>query len=217
MSLAQFGPFANVFEASGLPVPGYLVLLNLGGPEVQIVIDRVAKALSQGNSQKWIDALFDDVNWRPHLVGAIAMILNERSSFSCASLWRAIDRGSWVIPQLVVTGFYADPTFVEQCRTRIDTAGPISVPQGLSPIERHSATGPAGVSARSSKLLASLVAVGRRIPSMESWLEQACLRSEIQELIKQDIDNSASITSEWLESVTESFAERGRKLSPKAF
>ena len=65
------------------------------------MIDRVEQALSLQGAEEFVDVMFDDPNWRPHLVGAIALILDDGSRLSPTALWHAIDAGSWVIPQLV--------------------------------------------------------------------------------------------------------------------
>src|SRR5436190_18435423 len=72
----KFGPFARVFEKGELEVPGHLELLGLNSSGAQIVIDRIVVAMKIGDTQRWLTALLHDVNWRPHLVGAIALLLD---------------------------------------------------------------------------------------------------------------------------------------------
>jgi hypothetical protein len=113
MPLEKFGPFASAFEKGQLAVPGHLALLSLRGPESDVVIDRIQTAMRSEDPRRWVDALFDDPNWRAHLVGAIALLLDAGSRLSTAPLWHAIDAGSWVTPQLVVTAYFTDPSFRE--------------------------------------------------------------------------------------------------------
>jgi len=209
MPLAEFGPFAEVFARGELAVPGHLELLGLHQPGAQVVIDRIQRALSLGPSQPWIDALFGDANWRPHLVGAIALILDNRRTLTPASLWHAIDAGSWVLPQLVVSAYLIDPDFPARCRDRIRAGAPVTPPSGLSPADRHSATGQGSTCDRSAKLLASLVTVGRRLPSLSTWIDSECSRSDLVALLTQDVDNAPGICNGWLGKLVEQFEIRG--------
>jgi hypothetical protein len=215
MSLSSFGPFADVFAKGELEVPGYLELLSLHRTSAQIVIDRIECAMSHDDPCPWVHALFDDPNWRPHLVGAIALIVDDGRHLPVAGLWRAVDAGSWVTPQLVVTAYLVDSSFSDQCRLRFANSAPIAAPAGLSPIERHSATGPGGIRQRSAKLVASLAALGSRVPSMSTWLGQVGATPEIANLIADDVDDSGNIAKEWLTAVESQFALRGRALKPK--
>jgi hypothetical protein len=133
-----------------------------------------------------------------------------------APLWRAIDAGSWVTPQLVVTAYFADPKFTEQLIARLNQRCEIAVPSGLSPVARHSATGPGGAVHRSAKLLASLLCIGKRLPALSSFLERACEEPDLAELLGKDIDNSSTITDHWYTQLTTHFASRQRELTPRA-
>jgi hypothetical protein len=103
MALTEFGPFAIAFDRGELKVPGYLELLGLNDNDSQVVIDRIERASATGDPRPWVDALLNDANWRPHLVAAIAFLLDDRDTLDRHLLWKAIDSGSWVTPQLVVT------------------------------------------------------------------------------------------------------------------
>jgi len=216
MPLPEFGPFAEVFARGQLAVPGHLELLGLHQPGSQVVIDRIQRALAHGPSQGWIDALFGDPNWRPHLVGAIALILDNRETLEPAGLWRAVDAGSWVLPQLLVSAYFVDPDFPARCRDRLRAGAPVAPPEGLSAVERHSATGPGSALDRSAKLLASLTSVGRRVPSLRDWIDIECSRPELSRLISQDVDNASQICDDWLEQVVDQFQLRGVRLVPAA-
>jgi hypothetical protein len=216
MSLEKFGPFASAFENGQLAVPGYLALLNLDGPDTDVVIDRIQSSMRSEDLVRWVDALFDDPNWRAHLVGAIAVLLDGGARLTAAPLWGAIDAGSWVTPQLVVTAYFADPNFPEHLIARLDHRCEIAVPSGLSPFTRHSATGPGGAVHRSAKLLSSLLCIGKRLPALASFLERASAEPDIAELLGKDIDNSSTITDRWYTQLTAHFASRQRELTPRA-
>lgn len=215
MSLSKFGPFATVFTQSPRSVPGHLELLGLQHDTAQVVIDLIQAVVSTGEAGGWIDALFDDPNWRPHLVGAMALILDDSQHFAPTGLWRAVDAGSWVTPQLVVTAYFIDREFPQRLVERIETMCPVSVPESLTPLERHSATGPADPIHRSAKLMTSLVFMGRRLPSLSTWLDATCANARIAELLAQDVDAAANICEDWLEQLQLQFARRGRQLKPK--
>lgn len=220
MTLPQFGPFAAVFEKGELAVPGHLELLHLHQPGAQIVIDRVERALSTGDPARWVAALFRDVNWRPHLVGAIALLLEQSGTLDRSLLWRAIDAGSWVTPQLVVTAVFVDPSFPERARVSVDEQCPGSVPAGLTPAERHGATG--RTRGPSAKMLASLLAASAAIPSLERWAADLQRDARVEQLRKKDVwtedewNSSSEIAVSWMSNVRRAFLERGRTLAPRA-
>ncbi len=216
MVLDAFGPFAAVFPQGELDVPGYLELLHLAEPSAQIVLDRIEVALAAGDPRSSLDALFDDPNWRPHLVGAVALVLDGGRHLSTASLWRAVDAGSWVTPQLIVSAYFVDPAFPAHCRLRVERGAPIAVPVGSSPAERHSATGPSGTTRRSAKLMASLVAVGLRVRVLAPWLETHRATAAVADLVALDEDGSADIADRWHDALVRQLAQRGRALVPVA-
>jgi len=208
-------PFADAFTQDGLEAPGYMYLLGLGDAATQVVIDRIERALAGGAFQ-FVDGLLDDPNWRPHLVGAIALILDDGDHLDARSLWRAIDAGSWVNPQLVVTALMVDREFPIRLVERVESSCPISPAPGLSPIERHSATGPGNTRLRSAKLLASLLSVGTALPSLSSWIAGVREEPRVIELLQLDFDNAPSIAASWQTNLVEQFFVRGRLLKPKA-
>jgi hypothetical protein len=216
MPISKFGPFAGAFEKGELTVPGHLELLNLHGPGADVVIDRIQLALLTEEPRRWVDALFDDPNWRAHLVGAIAILLDGGARLDTVAMWRALDSGSWVTPQLVVTAYFADPVFPEHLIERVKRRCEVTVPSALSPVERHSATGPGGTVHRSAKLLVSLLSMGKRLPALSSFLQQASAEPDLAALLEKDIDNAAAITDSWCTQVITHFATRQHVLIPRA-
>jgi hypothetical protein len=190
-SLEQFGPFAHAFTRNARSVPGHLELLGLQGRAAQVVIDRIERALARDGAFRFVDVLFDDPNWRPHLVGAVALILDDGDHTLVRALWRAIDAGSWVIPQLVVTALMIDRDFPARLVERVEASC-------------------------SAKLLASLLSVGAAVQSLGSWIAGAREEPRVVDLLKQDVDNAPSIAEGWQKRLVEHFALRGRVLKPKA-
>jgi hypothetical protein len=212
MSLEDsFGPFAQVFKCDDSEVPGHLKLLGLAEPGAQIVIDRIANALQCDDSTRWVAALLGDVDWRPHLVGAIALLLQP--SLDHRLLWHAVDAGSWVTPQLVVTATFVDPLFREHARSRVAALCPVVVPVGLTPVERHSATGPAGRQARSAKMLASLLAASVEFPDLAQWREEALQDERVTDQLALDREGGERIVRSWSAAVRNAFLARGTRLS----
>jgi hypothetical protein len=205
----RFGPFARVFEKGELEVPGHLELLGLHSSGAQIVIDRIVAAMKLGDTQRWLVALLHDVNWRPHLVGAITLLLDP--TLDSSVVWDPIDRGSWVIPQLVVTAAHVDPRFRERVRERVDAQCPVIVPSGLSPVERHSATGPERHVQRSGKMLASMLAMSVEFGDLAEWRVRVQQDERSKQLLAADAswNNSDSIVVSWLDALRAVFRARG--------
>jgi hypothetical protein len=209
---AEFGPFAAVLKSPGGPAP--LVLLSMRSVEVGAVIGRVEQALAADDAVRGVDALFASPDWRPHLIGAAALILDAGRRLDPSSMWKAVDAGSWVTPQLVTTAYLVDPSFADRVRERIDAKCAVAVPSNLSPTERHRATGPATPEQRSAKLLASLVRIGMLAPALTGWLRTAASRPELAALQAADRDKSGNIAENWLKNVESQFRSGGRPLEP---
>lgn len=208
----EFGPFAAVLKAPGEPAP--LTLLSMRGADVGVVIDRIERALSGDDAVRGAGALFASPDWRPHLIGAVALILDGGRRLDSSAMWKAIDAGSWVTPQLVTTAYLIDPSFGDRLRERIEGKCAVAVPANLSAAERHRATGPATPEQRSAKLLASLVRIGMHAPALTGWLRTASSRPELAALQAADRDKSGNIAENWLSNVDHQFKSRGRALVP---
>jgi hypothetical protein len=195
VTFPEFGPFGAVFEKGDLPVPGYLPLLNLNEHrEVQVAIDRIQRALQAGDPRRWVTALLKDPNWRPHLVAAIAHLLDRKEKLSRVYLWKAIDSGSWVTPQLIVAAMFSDKAFIQRAIKRVESPG-----------------------ARNGKLLASIFGVSKMVPELGEQLEKWKSNSEVREMLDQDAawDESDSIAAHWADVIRKHFASRGIVLEPR--
>jgi len=174
MSLESiYGPFAVVFAKGELDVPGHLPLLSCARPSCQIVIDRIENVLRGGDSARWVAALFEDRNWRPHLVGAIALLLEP--SLAPELLWGAIDRSSWVIPQLVVTATFLDPMFREHARSRVAAS---CLVEPLSGATNQRVPSP--------KMLASLLAASVEFPDLAPWRATVLQDEHAKNMLAED-------------------------------
>ena len=177
--MSRFGPFASVFESGE-----YLTLLHMSS-DAQIAIDRIEQIIGTYDAIPWIRILFEKANWRPHLVGAMALLLDGGRASGIDALWRAIDRGSWVNPQLVVAAYFRDPNFSIAALTRITTR-----PRRFN-----------------SKTLSSLLQIAAEFPSLSALIK------EVQEG-RDGRDQAAATASHWKKEVITEFARRGRFLVP---
>ncbi len=209
MAFSEFGPFAAVLESAPNGVPGYLELLNLNpnSRDTQIVIDQIRDALAVGGAQHWVSALLTDTGWRLHLVAAVAFLLDQSKGLDCAPLWSAIDAGSWVTPQLVVTTLFSDPAFHTKARDRVEGFCPATSPSVLNPDRAYD---------RSGKMLASILSVCSVVPSLAAREASWRAKTEIQALLDADArgERSQLITSHWKSAASAAFLKRGIVLAP---
>jgi hypothetical protein len=202
MSRPDFGPFEPAFALGELPVPRYLCLLNLRAPsETLVVIDRIRVGLDDPRRDAALHALLGQIDWRPHLVAAVALLLVEDPRPFLADLWSAVRAGSWVSPQLLAVAAVRDPNFLTMAAARETEGFVVRPPIGLTPAERHSATGPASVPRRSAKELSALVALCDATSQGAAWAAHVRAEPELQRLIAADVDRGGDIATRWLASV----------------
>ncbi len=213
MSGFGFGPFDRLFGAGHKDLPAYLRLLHCRDPDVQTAIDWIEEALAlcQEDRKKWITALLCEGNWRPHLVGILAILLAPDEELS-SYLWQAIDQGSWVMPQLSICALLCDQHFAREAKNRLTKGCPVLAPKFDTALRRHVEYGPTGMTSRSGKMAASLLALCEMLPSMTPWVAEFHGSELCRELLALDVDNSEEIVKKWLGSVQRLFAARGREL-----
>lgn len=198
----DFGPFTQVFERGELPVPGYLCLLNLSKPdEALTVIRRIQLALTQPGYEPALRELLGEVNWRPHLVAAVALVLMDNPQPYIVDLWSVIRAGSWVSPQLVAVAAARDPDFIATVVQRAAQALPVVPLAGLSPAERHSATGPSSTHQRSAKELSAALALCEATGQNAPWVESVRADPSMVRLLEADIDQGGDIAVHWMTSL----------------
>jgi len=127
-----------------------------------------------------ITALFQG-GWRPELVGGIAMLTVASTTATLKALWQAIDRGSWVSPQLVVIASLLDPGFVDQAKRRLLTRCPIA--QGdrhaMAPTTAHVHHGPDDDRERSAKTFGALLQRLWQHPEDREWLKSRLTLADV--------------------------------------
>ena len=196
----EFGIFEPVFQSAH----GYLSLLNLHGDDAGQSVALVEDCCSR-TSDPYLDIcrLLAETNWRPHLVAAVAVFVLGCHRDAVRLLWHRIDTGSWVTPQIGATLFEVDPDFSAQARKRLETGCPLDASDliAMSPIERHSATGPADIVHRSAKPARSLLHLVQMISPRRVWMDDLRASTDLQSLLGEDIDGSDAITDGWLRRI----------------
>lgn len=195
----KFGPFARVFDRGELRVPGHLVLMNTTKPEeTAVVVRRIEGVLQAGGYEGGLRALLSDVNWRPHLVGAVAMVLMDDPLPFVAGLWQAVRHGSWMSPQLLLVLSAVDPDFWSACDDRAACWFDIQRPPGaMSAAAAHSARGPGNVSSRAGKELSALVAIAEEASAGAAWLARVQGDPRCEATLAADIDKAGQIVRFW--------------------
>jgi hypothetical protein len=177
---SEFGPFSVMFEPGGLDVPAYLELLNLSHRDGAVAALRRLRAVLDASewSEAHLEALLGGLNWRPHLVGAVASLMLEYSHKKVPWLWRTLDKGSWVAPQICTALSFVQPSFVETARTRILA---LNEPRP------------------NCKVIASLLGLLRLEPAHLELVVEAEGRPDVRELLERDraLDNSDRIVERW--------------------
>lgn len=198
----EFGIFEEVFD----DWRGYLPLLNLASNDPHEAVELVRKCCHKMSDPfPDICRLLGDKNWRPHLVAAVAMIISGYQKNAVDLLWRQIDLGSWVTPQLGVALFLVDANFSVQAHIRLEAGCPIDTSDlvSMNPLERHSAAGSSESLDRSAKSAATLLYLLKIMPPEPDWLLEIRASEKMRDLLARDIDNSDGITESWLHRIKE--------------
>lgn len=186
-------------RVKAMSVPEHLILLHLDGKKMQVVLAHIRDDLKASADQcQHIRQRFENADWRGHLISAVAMLLaDDCSNLPVADLWSSFDGGSWVAPQLAATASLVDKDFIRHARTRVEARCPITVPNGLSPLERHVATGPHGEYHRRCKALAALLTLLRNSPAQSDWIDAISQNDDISSMLKDDADEAGLIAKYW--------------------
>jgi len=198
--LAAFGPYAALFEPLQDVVLPYLTLLHMGDGArkvVQCIKDVVG---SNEDLEAATSVLLRDENWRPHLVGAVAVYLGVQTAETLEQVWRTLDAGSWVVPQLAAVLSLVDRHFLTASLERLTKRCPIiKYPdyETSDPIEGHVARGPANTSERSCKAVSSLLFLLSKDYPEDRDVVVLMNDPGIAEMIADDVDDGARIALEW--------------------
>lgn len=196
-SYEEFGPFAAVFRPLYGQAAPYLSLLRCMD-SVDRLIAKIRDLSATEDAAKFAAVLLRDVNWRPHLVGAVASYF-LRSAEVSDQLWRTVDAGSWVTPQLVVILSLSDSQFLERSLDRLEAGCPcVDDRAGCeSEIESHIARGPATDEERCSKAASALWAIVSREYIENPRTVRLSANPSLHSLISTDVDNGGEIALDW--------------------
>lgn len=197
--MAGLGAFDPLFERGAATIPGYLLLLGVRD-DTPIAIGQIETAIAasgEGAAYQVIQMLRNP-NWRPQLVGGVAMLVG-RLSGHLPELWCALDRPCWTSPQLAAVASRLDPSFLSNARMRLEMGCEMNVQDAsaMSPLARHSALGPTSLTAHSYKMVSVLTALCSTEPGTEEWLPELLSRPEIIHALEQDFDHGGAIAIRW--------------------
>jgi hypothetical protein len=209
--MGGFGSFDPLFGARPGSVPGYLMLLGVR-EDTSVAINEIRAAISSNDEgiEQQIEQMLGDLNWRPQLVAATAILVGELSQLLPA-LWSALGRPCWTSPQLAAVASKIDTDFISKAKTRLEDGCKMNVREAaaMSPIARHSALGPASVAAHSPKLMSALVSLCSMDAAAEDWLPELISRPDAKEVLERDKDHAGAIAVRWRAGMDELLGRLG--------
>lgn len=156
----------------------YLALLSMRGAEIPVEVERLRslfKEVPEVTLENDIISLLSAVNWRYHNIACVFIALGFSSSRILEALWKRVNEGSWVSPQLAATAALVDSEFKTKASALIASSK---------------------TNYKSIVALAELLKKRHRTRFL--W---GVARSNIRAARKYDRDNSGAIALGWLESL----------------
>ncbi len=185
-------------------VPRYLLLLNVA-PGAREAVDAIRHSAIQSGDRldAEIAALLAQNNWRPQLVGAVAILIAGANDARLAALWGAIDRPCWTSPQLVAAASLVDVDFEARARMRLDRRGALDARdvESMPWPARHSALGPGSIQRHSAKVLAALLRVCEQRASATHWIGPYAANEELRRIVATDADGGGFIAATWRDAI----------------
>lgn len=156
----------------------YLALLSMRGAEIPAEVERLRslfKEVPEETLENDIITLLSAVNWRYHNIACVFIALGFSSSRILEALWKRVNEGSWVSPQLAATAALVDSEFETKASSLV---------------------------ASSKTNYKSIVALAELLKQRHKkrflW---GVARSNIRAARKYDRDNSGAIALGWLNSL----------------
>lgn len=223
--MERLGAFAHFWDNE----PRHLSLLGLTDDRSEEAIRELLSILGSSSAiAAELHQLLRDNDWRPQLVGAVALAFGAGDASHHDDMWAQVEAGSWVVPQLAAVLSVVDNTFTLRAKALVDkliqgreTAQPsseeIAGSDRLSsqssssmPVQgakRHSARGPAGALERRAKTVATLMAL---VSQEESWIRDRLNRDDVTALMREDVDHGGEIAERWKERLLDHMRKVGR-------
>ena len=195
------GIYKELFKETNDGSPGYLSLLNLG-TSAGTTLDRIIELNQTDESHSYAKRFLKSHNWRYNLLACTILLTENSKSLSGEFIWSAIDKGSWVTPQLIVTASLLNPDFQEQALKRLD----INFSMNSTSLFMKLFKFPENQKHLYAKLINSIFAVieDQKVASLANI-------NSLSEIRKLDLDNSGEIASNWKENIIKLLDERGIK------
>jgi len=216
---AKFGPFARFlqiwYSTEPGPTPSPNHLLSAEDSSKQALVE-IAGIIRQGDCRPWIRALFESADYSAQVIGAFACLVKpDPESLGC--LWKAIDGGTWITPQLAVVAYLTDPEFAARAQARIEARCPISPPPLEDETVHDESTGAQAAALLPAMMAASLLALCERSPALAPWAAAAREEPEIAAMLASGSigQHLQRFTLDWLDKIGAILRDAGIRLVPR--
>lgn len=189
------------------PEKYYLSFLNFNIHASSSEAVRALKSVAEDDAwEKDSFHLLEDPDWRSHLSVAVSFYFfgGCRKSF-LDPLWRTVEKGSWVSPQLMVVLSQCDSEFAARLEQLV--ARGVQPNSTGSPLADHVSMGPGNELSRLGKIAAAC----RGLQELGVISLPESLREKLRILAEYDFDRADEIAKSWYRKVSElkSYLEKG--------
>jgi hypothetical protein len=165
-------------KSEGDDVAPYLRMLHLHTADGERAAAFIRDALvgSGAGAEDELLRMLEGANWRPQLVAAVAVIAGALTPKIEAAMWKVLDVGSWVSPQLVVALSMRAPSFLPEALRRLE-----------KPVD--------------GKVAGALLAMAMRLAPTDPTVIARSGDAELRALISRSLDDGAAFATAWLQQV----------------
>lgn len=121
LSNTSFFRFRGWFRKQLLCEVNYLSFLNLQGEVKSQILKtkQVLSSISQQQMEQDFKTLLSVRDWRPHLLVCISLFIIKEKEKTIILMWQRVDKGSWVLPQLIISLSFNDEEFIQKATKRL--------------------------------------------------------------------------------------------------
>lgn len=182
----------------------------------------LVRSLEDARANESLHELTRDEDWRPQLVGAVALALGAGDATHRDDLWKRIEERSWVAPQLAAVLSIIDSDFLARAQEVVGhLLGPKPTEHKPEPEDeqhaapgrdlvdaarRHSMRGPSGSVERRAKAVSALLSL---IGNDDPWARGRLAQKDVSDLLAKDIDRGGEIALRWKERLLARLPPRG--------